>query len=408
MAFIKEFRGLRPDKDLAHLVAELPYDVIDSDKARQISQKNKYSIFHISKPESDFPEGINTYDEIVYQKGRENLDKFIDNNIFLQDNNPKLYLYTMVCEGREQTGLISCVHINDYLNNIIKKHELTRKEKEEDRIRHLDVLNANSGLVFLLYKEDYTTRSSFEEAKKIPVIYDFTTNDGIRHIFRVIDDKDLIDLFRNNFSNKTLYIADGHHRAASAVKVGLERKLNNPNHTGDEEYNWFLAILFPHDQLKILPYNRVINDLNGYSIETFFNKLKENYSIKKTDISFPGEKHIFNMYIEGQWYRLIPKCDIKKNGIESLDVNILQNTILDPLLGIKDPRKDKRIDFIGGSNTIEKLQKLVDSREVKIAFSMYPPSLEELFEISDLGGVMPPKSTWFEPKPRSGLVLHLL
>ncbi len=408
MAQIREFKGIRPRKDLADKVAELPYDVLNSQEARTIAAGNEFSFFHISKPEIDLDEQINPYDEAVYRKGKENLERFIQKGVLAQDNRPCLYLYTQIMNGRAQTGLVASVNIDDYLNNRVKKHELTRADKEQDRTTHLDILNANTGPVFLLYHEDGKKESLFKKALEITPEYDFTAPDGISHILRVIDDPELIRSFGESFKNDILYIADGHHRAASAVRVGQLRRKANPSYTGDEEFNWFLAVIFPHNQLKILPYNRVIRDFNGMNQDEFIAAIEKKYTVTASGLKEPDRIHSFSFYCSKQWYTLVPKFDIPDDPIEGLDVKILQNTVLDPLLGIKDPRTDKRIDFIGGIRGTGELEKLVDSGNFIAAFSMYPTTVEQLINVSESDGIMPPKSTWFEPKLRSGMVVHLL
>ncbi len=408
MAKLSEFRGIRPKKELVDLIAELPYDVVKPKEARKIAEKNKYNFFHITLPEIDFPEDASVSNDTIYEKGRENLERFIEEGIFQRDESPKLYLYTLEMNGRVQTGLVSCVSADDYLNEKIKKHELVLDEKAEDRRRHIDSLNANTGLVFLFYKEDGAKESLFKKAMEIHPEYDFTTDDGIRHIFRVISDKKMIEAFREGFKDQTLYIADGHHRAASAVKVAQERNKKNPNPSGDEEHNWFLAVLFPHDQLRILAYNRVVKDLHEHTKIEFLDKIKEKYAIEKTKETIPAKKHVISMYLDSDWYSLSPLFDIEEDPVHSLDTQILQDTILDPVLGIKKPTEDKRIGFVGGIKGDTELKRAVDSDEYSVAFSMYPVSIEELIRVSDAGMLMPPKSTWFEPKLRSGLVVHLL
>jgi uncharacterized protein (DUF1015 family) len=407
MADIREFRGLRPVRGLAHLVAELPYDVVDSREARSIAKKNENSFFHVLKPEVDLAEHIDAYDDIVYETGKENLEKFIQRGVFHLDESPMFYLYTLIMGDREQTGLVACINIDDYINNIIRRHEHTRADKELDRARHIDAINAQTGLVLLLYRENGGKRELFEKALKIKPEYDFIAPDGIRHIFRVIGDTGLIHSFKNVFKDNVLYIADGHHRAASAVRVGLERKAKN-GHSSSEEHNWFLAVIFPDDQLHILPYNRVVRDLNNLSGETFLDKLSGNYVLNKTTENKPYKNREFCMYLDGNWYSLVPRFEIDSDSIEGLDVQILQDTILGPLLGIEDPRIDQRIGFVGGVKGTEELERLVDSKEYRVAFSLFPTSIDELVAVSDAGKIMPPKSTWFEPKLRSGLVLHLL
>jgi uncharacterized protein (DUF1015 family) len=406
MAKIREFKGLRPRRDIAASVAELPYDVVNTSEARTKADKNKYNFYHVTRSEIDLPEDINVYDEAVYLKGRSNLEEFIKQGILVQDDSENLYLYTLIMQGRAQTGLVACFNIDDYKNNIIKKHELVLDSKAEDRRKHIDILNAQTGLVFLFYKEDGSKRDLFEKAMTIKPEYDFTSGDGIRHIFRIISDKTLIKEFKDKFAKQNLYIADGHHRAYSAIKVGLERKEKNPNHNGDESYNWFIATLFPHNELKIMPYNRVVVDLNGLSTDSFFKKLEEKYKIEKQDVS--AEKHNFRMYIEGRWYKLVPKFNLPDDAIKSLDAQIMQDTILDPVLNIKNPKNDKRIDFVGGIRGEKELEKLVDSGKFSVAFSLEPVIIDELIRVSDEDKLMPPKSTWFEPKLRDGLIIHRL
>lgn len=407
MATIREFRGLRPVGGLAQVVAELPYDVVDSGEARSIAQKNENSFYHVLKPEVDLAEHIDAYEDIVYETGKENLKKFMQRGVFHLDESPMLYLYTLIMGSREQTGLVACINIDDYIRNIIRRHEQTRADKELDRARHIDTVNAQTGLVLLLYRENGEKRELFEKALRIKPVYDFTSPDGIRHIFRVIGDIGLIHSFKNAFKDNVLYIADGHHRAASAVRVGLERKAKS-GYSSSEEHNWFLAVIFPADQLRILPYNRVVKDLNNLSRESFLDKLSANYVLERTTEKKPDKNRKFCMYLGGHWYSLMPRFEIARDSIEGMDVQILQDTILGPLLGIEDPRIDQRIGFVGGVKGTEELERLVDSKEYGVAFSLFPTSIDELIAISDAGKIMPPKSTWFEPKLRSGLVLHLL
>jgi uncharacterized protein (DUF1015 family) len=407
MANIKEFRGLRPVRELAHLVAELPYDVVDSREARSIASKNENSFFHISKPEVDLPEHIDVYDDMVYKTGRANLNRFIQRGLFHLDESPMFYLYTLIMDGREQTGLVACIDVDDYINNIILRHEHTRKDKELDRARHIDALNAQTGLVLLLYRENGEKRELFKNAFRTEPEYDFTSSDGVRHVFRVLSDVGLKNSFKDVFKDDVLYIADGHHRAASAVRVALDRKARN-SYSSKGEHNWFLAVIFPHEQLNILPYNRVVRDLNNLSENDFLDRLSENYILNRTNERRPNRNRRFSMYLEGKWYSLVPRFKINSDTVESLDVQILQDTILGALLGIEDPRIDQRIGFVGGVRGIDELERLVDSKEYRVAFSLFPTSIDELIKVSDAGRFMPPKSTWFEPKLRSGLVLHLL
>jgi len=408
MAAISGFRGLRPKQELVTRVAELPYDVVSSEEARDIARGKEYSFFHVSKPEIDLPENVNIYDDSVYATGRKNFERFISKGILKQDEGPRLYLYTQVMSGRQQHGLVACVSIDDYLNGTVKKHELTREDKERDRTRHIETLSAQTGPVFLFYKEDRFKKVLFEEALRIEPVYDFTASDGIRHILRVIENINLIESFRKAFAKDILYIADGHHRAASGAKVGFKRREENPGHTDDEEYNWFLAVIFPHEQLQILANNKVVKDLNGLTKEAYLLKISKQFTVQESGVKVPAAIHQFSMYLDRQWYLLTPLFTITDDPIESLDVQILQNRLLDPILGIQDPRTDKRIDFIGGIRGTQELEKLVDSGDYQVAFSMYPTTIEQLISVADAGKIMPPKSTWFEPKLRSGLVVHLL
>ena len=406
MARIREFSGVRPGKEIAASVAELPYDVVNTREAREIAGKSKYNFYHITRSEVDLPEDINAYDDSVYKKAKANLECFLKEGVLAQDGSANLYLYTQVMDGRVQTGLVTLVNIEDYENNIIKKHELVLDSKAEDRRKHIDIVNAQTGLVFLFYKEDGSGRTLFERAMQIAPEYDFTAGDGIRHIFRVIKDREMISEFKNALANDVFYIADGHHRAYSAVKVGAERREKNPHHTGDESYNWFISVVFPHTELKIMPYNRVVADLNGLSSESFLKKLEEKYKIESRDTK--AEKHSFRMYLENKWHRLIPGFPLPDDAVKSLDAQILQDTILDPVLNIKNPKNDKRIDFVGGIRGEKELEKLVDSGQFKVAFSLEPVIIEELIKVSDEEKLMPPKSTWFEPKLRDGLIIHRL
>lgn len=408
MAKIKEFKGVRPRKDIVEEAVELPYDVVNTAEAAEAANGKKYSFFRISRSEIELPPETDPYSPEVYRKGKANLEKFISEGAFFQDEKPCLYLYTQVMDGRAQTGLAACVSIDDYISGRIKKHELTREDKEADRSTHLDILNSNVEPVFLMYKEDGSTTGAFEKAMKQEPGYHFTTPDGIEHIFRVIDDNEIINEFKNSLASKDLYIADGHHRAASASRVGLSRREKNPGFTGEEEFNFFLSVIFPHDQLKIFPYNRVVKDLNGMTKDEYLKAVSEKFKVDKTRVKEPAVRSEICMYIDKEWYRLKPEFQIPSDPIKSLDVRILQDNILSPVLGIEDPRKDKRIDFIGGIRGTVELEKLVDSGSFAAAFSMYATSIEQLIEVSDADGIMPPKSTWFEPKLRSGLVLHLL
>ena len=406
MAKIREFTGLRPADGLAAQVAELPYDVVSSEEARAIAAGRPHSFFHISKPEIDLSEDVSLYDDSVYVRAQENFERFIEEGVLRPDDEPGLYLYTLVMGGREQTGLVGCLDIDDYLSDRIKKHELTREDKERDRMRHLDRLSAQIGLVFTFYREDGSGQPLFKRALQVVPEVDYIAADGVRHVLRRVRDRGLIDSFKELLEPLPLYIADGHHRAASAVKVGLERRKANPNHTGEEEYNRFLAVVFPHDQLEILPYNRVVRDLNGMSVDSFLTELGRLYKIEEAASGKPPGPGTFCMFLMGRWFLLFPGFSPQGDVVARLDVSILQNTVLGPILGIQDPRKDARIDFVGGLRGPGELERLVRDGEFAVAFSLHPTAIGELIDVADKGGLMPPKSTWFEPKLRSGLVIH--
>lgn len=391
-------------KELVHLIAELPYDVVSSEEARKIASRRQYSFYHVSKPEIDLPPSTNQYDDSVYEKGKENLEGFINQGFFIKDAAPSLYLYSQIMNGRMQTGLVAGVSIDDYLNNTVKKHELTREDKELDRMKHIEVLNAQTGLVFLMFRQDAEKKAAFNRAMLIEPEYDFTADDGIRHILRVIKDRDLIDIFKNIFADACFYIADGHHRAASAVRIGLQRRKESEGKPAEHDY--FMAAIFPHDELLILPYHRAVKDLNGLSLPDYISSVEKKFKITKTEIDTPPSKNHFCMYAGSCWYLLTPAFKIPDDPVESLDVKILQDHLLGPILGIENPRTDKRIDFIGGIRGTSYLKNIVDDGLFAVAFSMYPTSVEDLMKVSDSGSIMPPKSTWFEPKLRDGIVIH--
>ncbi len=414
MAKIRPFRGLRPVPEKAKEVASLPYDVINSAEAREMAKGKPHTFLHVVKPEIDLPEDVDLYDDIVYQKGKENLQKLIQDKVLVQDAKPSMYLYQQAMGYHKQIGLVACASVEDYENNIIKKHEHTRADKEADRIRHVDTQNANAGPIFLTYRaQDEMNKIVADYKENHQPVYDFVAEDGIWHTLWVIEDDALLVKIEKLFGEMdALYVADGHHRSASAAKVGAKRREANPNHTGDEEYNFFLAVLFPHDQLYIMDYNRVVKDLNGNTQEEFIGKVKEKFQIEPLEANggfSPEHAHEFGMYMNRKWYKLTAKPGTfdAKDPVGSLDVSILQENLLSPILGIEDPRKDKRIDFVGGIRGLEELRRRVDAGEA-VAFAMCPTSIEELMSIADTGNVMPPKSTWFEPKLRSGIVVHLL
>lgn len=413
MATIRPFRGIRPLPERAARVAALPYDVVSSEQAREIVRDNPDSFLRIDKAEVDLPEDIDLYDARVYEQAAANLQEFRRQGILIQDEQPYYYIYQLTMGERTQTGLVACTSIDDYLNNVIRKHELTRTDKEEDRIKHVDYCNAHTGPIFMTYRSKPQINEWLEAwQKKHPPVYDFVADDGIKHAAWIIHDQALIDNLTKAFQEiQPLYIADGHHRSASAVKVGLKRREANPHYTGEEEFNFFLAVLFPHHQLQILPYNRVVRDLNGLSREEFLNKVAEHFTVEETGKSpvAPGRPHIFGMFLGEKWYQLTPKEGSfdAQDPVKSLDVSILQDNLLAPILGIKDPRTDDRIDFVGGIHGLQELERLVRAGNA-CAFSLYPTTVEDLMAISDAAQIMPPKSTWFEPKLRSGLFIHEL
>lgn len=411
MAVIRKFKAIRPTSEMAEAVAALPYDVVNSEEAREMTKDKPYSFLHVDKAEIDLPVGTDIYSPQVYAKAKENLDKLVSDGILVQDNKPMLYVYELTMDGRSQTGLVACTSIDEYLNGIIKKHELTREDKEQDRIRHVDICNANTGPIFLAYRTVDEISAIIENVKKNAPVYDFTAEDGIKHRAWVIDNDEtankLIELFK---AVPNLYIADGHHRNASAAKVGLKRRAEHPDYTGDEEFNYYLAVIFPSDQLKIMDYNRVVKDLNGMTSEEFMNKLAEKFDIHEAEgKAKPEKQYDFGMYLDKKWYMLTAKENLRVNdAVAGLDVSILQDNVLIPILGIGDIRTDKRIDFVGGIRGLGELERRVDSGEMKVAFAMYPTSIDQLMTIADENKIMPPKSTWFEPKLRSGLFIHSL
>lgn len=409
MATVKPFSCIRPAADKASQVAALPYDVYNRAEAKAAIQGNEITFLRIDRAETTLDDSVDTYDPCVYQHAKELLDARIADGTFITDNDRCYYIYELIMDGRHQTGITACCSIDDYLNNVIKKHENTLEAKELDRINHVDTLSAQTGPIFLAYRSDASINAVIEKVKATDCLYAFTSDDGITHnVWKVTDAKDN-ETIRAGFSAiNSIYIADGHHRAASAVKVGLKRRQENPAYTGEEEFNFFLSVLFSDDQLMIMPYNRVVKDLNGFDTAGFIAKISENFEVKEVESAYsPAEKCTFGMLIGTQWYELKAKDNLKaiSDPVESLDVSILQNYLLQPVLGIGDPRKDKRIEFIGGIRGLKELERRC-SLDMKLAFSMYPTSIGELFAVSDAGRLMPPKSTWFEPKLRSGLFIH--
>lgn len=414
MSIVRPFKGYRPTAELCERVAALPYDVMTSEEAREMVKGNPYSFLHVDKAEIDLPESIDHYSDEVYEKAKENLNSMIEKGIYIQDEKPVLYIYRLTMNGKSQTGIAACTSIDEYIENKIKKHELTRADKEEDRIRHVDTCNANTGPIFLTYRNKPSIDSIVNEWVKKEPVYDFNSGDGVTHTVWVIDDEDVISDIVNEFKSvPALYIADGHHRNASAVKVGLKRRAEKPDYTGDEEFNYYLSVIFPDNQLYIMDYNRVVRDLNGYSAEEFIGEISKKFKVSEYrggGCCKPEKKHTFGMYLEGKWYLIEAKDTIvnENDSVACLDVSILQNELLSPVLGIGDPRTDKRIDFVGGIRGLEELEKRVDMGEMKVAFSMYPTTMEQLMSIADDNKIMPPKSTWFEPKLRSGIFIHML
>ncbi|MBO5974689.1 MAG: DUF1015 domain-containing protein [Paludibacteraceae bacterium] len=413
MAIIKPFKGIRPPKNLVEQVASRPYDVLNSEEARAEAEGNEKSLYHIIKPEIDFPIGTDEHDEKVYSKAVENFKNFQKQGWLVQDEKENYYVYAQTMNGRTQYGLCVGAYVDDYMTGKIKKHELTRRDKEEDRMKHVRVNNANVEPVFFAYPHNDEIDAIVAEVVKGKAEYDFVAPDGFGHHFWVIEDESTITRITELFAQMpSMYIADGHHRSAAAALVGNEKRLQNPNHKGDEEYNYFLAVCFPDNQLNIIDYNRVVKDLNGLSDEEFLAKLSENFEVEKigAEIYKPAKLHNFSLYLSGNWYSLTAKVGTYNDNdpIGVLDVTISSNLILDEILGIKDLRSDKRIDFVGGIRGLGELKQRVDSGEMRVALALYPVSMKQLIDIADSGNIMPPKTTWFEPKLRSGLIIHSL
>ncbi|MBO5332895.1 MAG: DUF1015 domain-containing protein [Clostridia bacterium] len=412
MAILKPFKAVRPKDEYASQVGALPYDVMNSEEAREMVKDKPYSFLHVDKAEVDLPQGIDIYSAEVYEKAKENLEALSANGICKQDEKPMLYIYRQIMNGREQTGIVGCTAVDDYINNVIKKHEFTRADKEADRIRHVDTLDANTGPIFLTHRENKTVSDITENWKNTHTpVYDFVSDDGVAQTVWVIDDDAVIDTLVKEFAEiPYLYIADGHHRCASAVRVG-ERRRGEGEYDKDAEFNFFLSVIFPCDQLKIMDYNRVMADLNGNTSEEFIVKMGEKFVVEEADESpyAPKERHTFGMYLDNKWYKVTAKPEFinENDPVECLDVSILQNNLITPILNITDPRTDKRIDFVGGIRGLGELERRC-AEGMKLAFAMYPTSLNELMDIADAGKVMPPKSTWFEPKLLSGLFIHKL
>lgn len=413
MAKIKPFRGVRPPRQLVTEVASRPYDVLNSEEARAEAEGNPKSLYHIIKPEIDFAPGTDEHDPKVYDKAVENFNNFQQQGWLVQDDEDKYYIYAQTMDGRTQYGFVIAANVDDYMTGKIKKHELTRRDKEEDRMKHVRINNANIEPVFFAFLDNDVLQDIITKVTAGEPEYDFVAPDGFGHHFWVISDKDTIQTITDEFAKMpSLYIADGHHRTAAAALVGNEKAKNNPNHRGDEEYNYFLAVAFPASHLKIIDYNRVVKDLNGLSEEQFIERLKENFDVVDmgTEIYRPARLHNFSLYLAGHWYSLTPHEGTYNDNdpIGCLDVTVSSDLILRDILGITDLRSDKRIDFVGGIRGLGELKQRVDSGEMKVALALYPVSMKQLIDIADTGNIMPPKTTWFEPKLRSGLVIHKL
>ena len=409
MAVIRPFQCVRPRKDVADRVAALPYDVYNRQEAKKEVEREPLSFLKIDRAETNFDDSVDTYAPEVYQKAKEILNEEIARGIYEKDDSEAYYIYELTMNGRAQTGLVACASVDDYVNNVIKKHENTREHKQIDRITHVDTCSAQTGPIFLAYRAQDAINKRVEANKEKEPVYDFTAVDGVKHRVWKMSDPEDVEAIRKAFENlNQIYIADGHHRAASAVKVGLKRRKENPAHTGKEEYNFFLSVLFPHEQLMIMDYNRSVTDLNGLTVPEFLEKIKENFEVEKVSGQVrPQEKGTFGMYLEDGWYVLKAKENLYegKDAVGRLDVAVLQDYLLNPVLGIQDPRTDERIEFIGGIRGLSELEKKV-KEGMKVSFSMYPTSITELFDVADQNLLMPPKSTWFEPKLRSGLFIH--
>ena len=414
MAIVKPFKGIRPPKELVEQVESRPYDVLNSEEARAEAGDNEKSLYHIIKPEIDFPEGTSEYDPRVYEKAAENFQKFQDKGWLVQDEKEHYYIYAQTMNGKTQYGLVVGAYVNDYMTGIIKKHELTRRDKEEDRMKHVRVNNANIEPVFFAYPDNAVLDALIKKYAQTEPVYDFIAPiDGFGHQFWIISDDEDIKTVTEEFRKMpSLYIADGHHRSAAAALVGAEKQKQNPNHKGDEEYNYFMAVCFQASQLTILDYNRVIRELNGLSSEDFLKALSKNFIVEKkgADIYKPARLHEFSLYLDGEWYSLSAKEGTYDNSdpIGVLDVDISSRLILDEILNIKDLRSSDRIDFVGGLRGLGELKRRVDSGEMRTALALYPVSMQQIMDIADSGKIMPPKATWFEPKLRSGLVIHKL
>jgi uncharacterized protein (DUF1015 family) len=410
MADIRPFRAVRPAAGKEEAIAALPYDVYNRQEAKKAVEGRPLSFLRIDRAETQFGDEVDTYAPCVYEKARELLEQMISQGDFIQDKQASYYLYELTMDGRSQTGIVACASIDDYLENRIKKHENTRREKEEDRVRHVDICDAQTGPIFLAYRNQPELGRIVREEKQKEPIFSFVSQDGIGHRGWKIDDPETVSAICSAFASmQAIYIADGHHRAASAVRVGQKRRAEYPDYTGDEEFNYFLSVLFPDEELMIMDYNRVVRDLNGLGTEEFLSRMEQIFTVEKlSGAAHPEQKGQITMFLEEQWYLLTLRREYEKEDpVEGLDVSILQTQVLHPILGIGDPKTDSRIDFVGGIRGLSELEKRVHT-DMKVAFAMYPTSIGELFAVADAGLLMPPKSTWFEPKLRSGLFLHHL
>lgn len=407
MADIKPFQAIRPKKGLEDRIAALPYDVYNREEAKAEVEKEPLSFLRIDRAEVNFDESVDTYDDRVYQKAHDLLWEQIENGTFIQEEKPCYYLYRQIMNGRAQTGIAACASIEDYENQVIKKHENTREDKELDRIRHVDSCDAQTGPIFLAYRRNERIEAVSKEILCKPPVYDFTSKDEVTHQVWLIEEEEKISEIKRAFSEiESIYIADGHHRCASAVKVGLKRRQEMGSYSEKKEYEYFLSVLFPDEELKILDYNRVVTDLNGLAVETFLEKISKDFLLTPQAEPYrPKKKGCFGMYLNNQWYELCYQKEYSKDPVESLDVSVLQKEVLEPLLGISNPKTDKRIDFVGGIRGLGELERRVH-KDMKVAFSLYPTSIQELFQVADHDLLMPPKSTWFEPKLRSGIFIH--
>ncbi len=412
MALIKPFRALRPLKNVVKQVAAPPYDVMSVAEARAMAEGNPYSFLHVSRAEIDLPVEIDPHDESVYRKGLENLEAFIAAKTLIQDQQDRYYIYRQKMGSVVQTGLVACASVDDYQSGLIKKHELTRADKEEDRVLHIDHLDANDEPVFYVYRNSSIINNLIARLTETEPLYDFITEDSVEHTVWAVSDSEVIQQISDEFARiETLYVADGHHRSAAASRVRDLRKAKNPDHSGTEEYNYFLTVIFPDNEMNVMAYNRAVKDLNGHSIVEFITMVGEKFDITPVSAPVtPAQRHDFGMYLSGKWYALTPKHDLvdEADAVGCLDVSILQDQLLSPILAVRNPRTDQRIHFVGGSRGTEELVKLVDSGEYQVSFSLYPTSIDELMSLADAGKIMPPKSTWFEPKLLSGLFLHRL